>query len=98
MDGQEKYQIRRIAEMMATEGWTFLLAAWAQKREGKILGQLKRATKEDSWRKQQGRLEGFDEAVTLAESLTAQLDDYREAQASEEDRKRVIDELTGGQS
>lgn len=98
MDDQEKYQIRRIAEMMNTEGWAFLMAAWAQKREGKILGQLKRATKEDSWRKQQGRLEGFDEAVMLAETLTSQLENYREDQESERERKCVVDELMGGQS
>jgi hypothetical protein len=98
MDDQEKYQVREIAKTMATPGWAFLLAAWAQKREVKILGQLKRARVESHWRFHQGRLEGFDEAATLAETLTAQLESYREEKESEAERKRVVEELTGGQS
>lgn len=97
MNDQEKHQIREISKLMTMPGWAFLLAAWAQKREGKILGHLKRARGESHWRFQQGRLDGFDEAVTLPETLTAQLDDSREEQASEEDRKRLVSELTGGQ-
>lgn len=98
MDDQEKYQIRRIAETMATEGWGFLMAAWAQKREAKILAHLKRATKEDSWRKHQGRLEGFDEAVMLPEMLASQLNESREEQEAERERQRIVNELTGEKS
>lgn len=98
MEDQEKYQIRRIAETMSTEGWAFLLAAWAQKREEKILGQLKRARSESHWRFHQGRLEGFDDAVTLPEILRAQLDNFHEEQESEAERKRIVSELTGGAS
>lgn len=96
MDSQEKYQIRKIAEMMATEGWAFLLAAWAQKREGKILGHLKRARSESHWKFHQGRLDGFDEAVMLAETLASQLDDLHESQDAENERNQVVAELTGG--
>ena len=95
MDDQEKFQIRRIAEMMNTEGWGFLMAAWAQKREAKILGQLKRARSESHWRFHQGRLEGFDDAVTLAETLASQLEVALESKESEAERKRVVAELTG---
>jgi hypothetical protein len=98
MEDQEKYQLRKIAEMMNSEGWAFLLAAWAQKREVKILGLLKRARGESHWRFHQGRLDGFDEAATLADTLTAQLESYHEDQESEAERKRVVEELTGGQS
>lgn len=98
MDDQERYQVRKIAEMMATEGWAFLMAAWAQKREVKILGHLKRSRGESHWRFHQGRLDGFDEAVTLAETLASQLETIHEDQESEAERKRVVEELTGGQS
>lgn len=98
MDDQEKYQIRKIAQMMASEGWGYLLAAWAQKRDAKILGQLKRARSESHWRFHQGRLDGFDDAVTLAETLTAQLEVTVESKESEAERKRVVQELTGDQS
>lgn len=98
MDDQEKYQIREIAKTMATPGWAYLLAAWAQKREGKILGHLKRSKNESHWRFHQGRLDGFDEAATLAETLVNQLEIDHESREAEAERKRVVDELTGGQS
>lgn len=97
MDAQEKYQIREIAKMMATPGWAFLLAAWAQKREGKILGHLKRSRAEAHWRFHQGRLDGFDEAVTLPETLASQLEAIQEDQTSETERLRIVAELSGGQ-
>ena len=55
--------------MMNMPGWTYLMAAWVQLREGKIIGRMKQARTEMPWRYYQGRLDGFDEAVNLAEKL-----------------------------
>lgn len=71
IDQEERLQLLEIRRMMQSPGWTYLMAAWVQLREGKIIGRMKAARSEMPWRYFQGKLDGFDEAVNLAERLVA---------------------------
>lgn len=96
MDDQERYQIKRIYQMTQTEGWGYMMAAWAQKREQGILSKLKRATTEMPWRHAQGRLDGFDEAVNLASVLAKQYEDGMDEMTAAEQAAETIAHLRGG--
>lgn len=93
MDEQERLQYRSIRALLNSDGWTYLLAAWSQLREEKIIGKLKQSKNESHWRFHQGRLEGFDEAVTLAEKLALMGGDMNEA--SEKEANEILNNIGG---
>lgn len=95
MDDQEKYQLKKIYQTMQTEGWAFLMAAMSQKRE-QVIAKLKRAGSESSWRNQQGRLDGFDEAVNLPDVLVRGLDDDADEKTAAQLADETLQTLTGG--
>jgi hypothetical protein len=92
-DEQEKLQLREIQRMMRSDGWTYLMAAWFQMRETKILGRMKAARTEMPWRYQQGRLDGFDEAVNLAEKLVGALAETEPIKTPEQEAQEIINSL-----
>jgi hypothetical protein len=90
IDQEERSQLLEIRRMMQSPGWTYLMAAWVQLREGKIIGRLKSARSEMPWRYQQGRLDGFDDAVNLAEKLVADVGDMAQPQRSAQEEAEEI--------
>lgn len=87
---QERAQLRAIRRMMNQDGWTYLMAAWIQLRESKILGKLKNTHAETHWRFQQGRLDGFDDAVNLAERLVGDLQDEVTAEQAQTEADELV--------
>lgn len=96
MDPEQRHQLRMVSDLVGHPGWPYLMAAWAQLREEKILARMKKARTEMPWRFDQGRLEGFDEAIALPEFLVRQLDDASEELTAAEQAAEVIKNLHGG--
>lgn len=95
IDEIEKEQIRSIRRVMESDGWQALMMAFCQIRESGILEKLKASRAEAHWRYHQGRLDGFDLAVGLAEKLVAKLGPDDDEQTPEQITKEIDEVLKG---